>query len=195
VRRTCRLGLWGSSVSEKTVNNPKVKRLVTSNVTFDLSVINQFNTDCFLAIAQQFHIPVIACNYCSFWPWTPNSFGNPDSPSYIPILFAQSSNKMSFFERLSNTFWYSFHHVHHQLPMNAPVYRIAKQRFGESLTALSLLARNTTLILVNNRFISNVQVLWTLGSLRWPVHFKPTKKLPEVRRLPIITPHILYVLY
>ena len=80
--------------------------------------------------------------------------------------------------------------------MNAPAHRIAKQRFGESLPVLSLLARNTTLILVNNHIISNgprplvPEVTQVAG-----IHFKPTMKLPEVRRVPIITPQILYVLY
>lgn len=113
------------------------------------------------------------------WPWTPASLGNLDNPSYIPILFAQSSNKMSFFERFSSTFWYSFHHVHHPLPMNAPSRRIPKQCFGESLPALSFLARNTTLILVNNHFTSNGPRPLVPGVIEVAgIHFKPTKKLP-----------------
>ena len=175
------LQIWyeGQFSVRKNVKYPKVKRLITSNVTFDLSATNQFNTDCFLAIAQQFQIPVITYSYCSFWPWTPASLGNPDNPSYIPVLFAQSTNKMSFFERFSSTFWYSFHHVHPPLPMNAPERRIAKQRFGESLPALCLLARNTALMLVNNHFISNGPSPLVLGvNLVARIHFKPTKKLP-----------------
>lgn len=179
MRGVCRFRMRGSLVCEKNVKNPKVKRLITSNVTFDLSAAIQVNTDCFLAIAQQFQIPVITYSYCSFWPWTPASLGNPDNPSYIPILLAQSSNKISFFERFSSTFWYSFHHVHPPIPMNAPECRIAKQRFGESLPALPLLAGNTTLMLVNNHFISNGPSPLVPGVTVVPrTHFKPTKKLP-----------------
>jgi hypothetical protein len=80
--------------------------------------------------------------------------------------------------------------------MNAPAHRIAKQRFGKSLPALSLLARNTTLILVKNHFISNGPssldpvIIEVAG-----IHFKPTKKLPEARSVPITTTHTLHVLY
>ena len=148
-----------------------------------------------MANAQQFQIPVIACSFFSFCPWSPASLGSPDNPSYIPILLAPSSNKMSFFERFSNTGWYSFHHVHHPLPMNAPAHRITKQRLCESLPVLSLFVRNTTLILVNNHFISNDPSPLVPGVIEMAgIHFRPTKKLPEIRRVPIITPQILFVL-
>lgn len=179
MRGVCRFGMRGSLVCEKNVKNPKVKRLITSNVTFDLSAANQFNTDCFLAIAQQFQIPVITYSHCSLWQWTSASLGNPDNPSYIPILFAQSSNKISFFERFSSAFWYSLHHAHPPLQMKAPERRTAKQRFGESLPALSLLARNTTLMLVNNHFISNGPSPLVPGVTAVArINFKQTNKLP-----------------
>jgi glucuronosyltransferase len=191
VRSAFRLGAWGSLVCEKTVQNPQVKSLITSSATFDLFITEEFNTDCFLAIAHKFQIPVITFSSCSFWPWTPARLGTPDNPSYIPIQFAQSSNKMNFFERFSNTFWYLFHHIHHPFLMDAPAHRITKQHFGESLPYLSLLARNTSLIFVNNHFSLNGPRPLVPGVIEVAgIHIKPTEKLPEVRRVPITNPQI-----
>jgi glucuronosyltransferase len=191
VRSAFRLGRWGSLVCEKTLQNPHVRRLLASNATFDLFITEQFNTDCFLAMAHKFQIPIIAFSSCSLWPWIPARLGNPDNPSYIPIQFAQSFNKMNFFERLSNTFWYLFHHVHHPFLMDAPAHRIARQHFGQSLPALSLLARNTSLIFVNNHFSLNAPRPLVPGVIEVAgIHIKPIKKLPEVRGVPIITPRI-----
>lgn len=122
VRSAFRLGQWGTVACEKTLQHPQVQRLIASKDTFDLFITEQFNTDCFLAIAHKFQIPVIAFSSCSFWPWTAARLGNPDNPSYIPIQFAESSDKMDFFERFSNTFWYLFHKLHHPFLIDAPAH-------------------------------------------------------------------------
>jgi glucuronosyltransferase len=140
-----------------------------------------FNTDCFLAFAHKFKIPIIGFSTCVFMPWTPGRVGNPDNPAYIPTQFVNSSDKMNFVERFINTFWYIFHKLHYPFLTDAPAHRIAKRHFGESLPALSDLARNTSLIFVNNHFSLNGPRPLVPGVIEVAgIHIQPPKPLPKV---------------
>jgi glucuronosyltransferase len=187
VQSISRLSMWGEVTCEKTLEHSYVQILIKSNETFDLFITEQFNTDCFLAFAHKFSIPVIIFSTTTLMPWAPGKVGNPDNPSYIPLLFSPSIDKMDFAERLWNTFWYLFYQLHHPILMDAPAYKIAKKHFGESLPAMSLLARNTSLILVNNHFSLNRPRPLVPGVVEVAgIHIKPAKKLPEVRHISII---------
>ncbi|PSN55490.1 hypothetical protein C0J52_02575 [Blattella germanica] len=147
VRSAFRLSNWGKMTCEKTFQNPKVKELIKSNETFDLLVTEQFMSDCMLAFGYKFKVPVIALSSCTFWPWTGARIGNPENPAYVPIIFQESSTKMDFSERLSNTFWYLFHKLHYNVLFNLPSHKISSESFGPSLPSISELAQNTSLII------------------------------------------------
>lgn len=175
------LSAWATEICEKSLELPEVQRLIHSNETFDLLIAETFNTDCFLAFSHKFKIPVIGFSTCVFMPWTPGRVGNPDNPSYIPIQFVHSSDNMNFIERFLNTFWYLFHKLHSPFLLDAPAYLIAKQHFGESLPPLSHLARNTSLIFVNNHFSLNRPRPLVPGVVEVAgIHIKPANVLPKV---------------
>ncbi|PNF35871.1 hypothetical protein B7P43_G09429 [Cryptotermes secundus] len=113
-------------------------------------------------------------------PWANSRFGNPDNPSHVPLYSGQSTGKMIFSERLLNTFWYLFHKLHHLFLMEARANKFARKHFGESLPALSQLARNTSLIFVNRHFSLNGPRPLVPGVIEVAgIHMKPVKKLPE----------------
>lgn len=175
------LSAWATEVCEKSLELPDVQRLINSEEKFDLLVAEMFNTDCLLAFAYKFKIPIIGFSSCVFMPWTPGRVGNPDNPAYIPTQFVPYSDKMNFVERFTNTFWNIFHKLHYPFLMDAPAHRIAKQHFGESLPALSHLARNTSLIFVNNHFSLNRPRPLVPGVIEVAgIHIKPAKPLPKV---------------
>ena len=175
------LSAWGVEACEKTLELPDAQHILNSGEKFDLLIAEMFNTDCFLAFAHKFKIPIIGLSTCAFLPWTPGRVGNPDNPAYIPIQFVASTDKMSFVERFINTFWNIFHKHHYPFLMDAPAYRIAKRHFGESLPALSDLARNTSLIFVNNHFSLNRPRPLVPGVIEVAgIHIKPPKPLPKV---------------
>jgi glucuronosyltransferase len=178
------LSEWAAEACEKTCEHPDVQKLIKSDDKFDLLITEMFNTDCFLAFAHKFKIPIIGFSSCVFMPWTPDRVGNPDDPAYIPTHFVASSDKMNFSERLLNTFWYLFHKLHYPFLTDAPAYKIAKKHFGESLPALSHLARNTSLILVNNHFSVNRPRPLVPGVVEVAgIHIKPAKALSKVSSL------------
>jgi glucuronosyltransferase len=172
---------WAAEVCEKTFQHPEVQKLMKSDEKFDLLITEMFNTDCFLAFAHKFKIPVIGVSTCVFMPWTPDRVGNPDNPAYIPTHFVFSSDKMNFSERLLNTFWYLFHKFHYTFLTVPRDHKIAMKHFGESLPALSVLARNTSLILVNNHFSLNRPRPLVPGIVEVAgIHIKPPKALSKV---------------
>jgi glucuronosyltransferase len=178
------LSEWGTEACEKTLENPNVQELIKSDEKFDLLMVEMFNTDCFLAFGHKFRIPIIGFSSCTFMPWTPGRVGNPDNPAYIPTQFVLSSDKMNFMERFLNTYWYIFHHLHYPFLMDAPAHELAKQHFGESLPPLSHLARNTSLIFVNNHFSLNRPRPLVPGVIEVAgIHIKPAKALPKVKSL------------
>jgi glucuronosyltransferase len=175
------LSVWVAEACEKTLQLPHVQHILNSDEKFDLLIAEMFNTDCFLAFAHKFKIPIIGLSTCVFLPWTPDRVGNPDNPAYIPTQSMASSDKMSFVERFINTFWNIFHKLHYPILMDAPAYRIAKRHFGESLPALSDLARNTSLIFVNSHFSLNRPRPLVPGVIEVAgIHIKSPKPLSKV---------------
>ena len=175
------LSAWGAEACEKTFELPDVQHILNSDEKFDVLIAEMFNTDCFLAFAHKFKIPIIGFSTCVFMPWTPGRVGNPDNPAYIPTQFVTFSDKMNFVERFINTFWQTFHKLHYPFLTDAPAHRIAKRHFGESLPALSDLARNTSLIFVNNHFSLNRPRPLVPGVIEVAgIHIKPPKPLPKV---------------
>ncbi|PSN55495.1 hypothetical protein C0J52_02576 [Blattella germanica] len=139
-----RLGEWGAQACENTLKHPPVQELLKSDQKFDLLITETFNTDCFLAFAHKFKIPSIALSTCVFMPWSPDRIGNPDNPSYIPIEYSASSDRMDFVERLTNTFFYVVHKILAKYTMDAKAHKIASKYFGDNLPSMPELARNTT---------------------------------------------------
>jgi len=181
ISSTLALSAWGIEACEKTLELPDVQLILNSDEKFDLLIAEMFNTDCFLAFAHKFKIPIIGFSTCVFMPWTPGRVGNPDNPAYIPTQFVTSSDKMNFVERFINTFWNIFHKLNYPLLMDAPAHRIAKRHFGASLPALSDLARNTSLIFVNNHFSLNRPRPLVPGVIEVAgIHIKPPKPLLKV---------------
>lgn len=61
-----------------------------------------FNTDCLYGVAWKLQAPVISLSSCNLMPWHYDRVGNPHIPSYVPSLFMEHSDKMTFSQRLMN---------------------------------------------------------------------------------------------
>jgi glucuronosyltransferase len=160
---------------------PKVQQLV--NQRFDLIITELFNTDCFLGLIHLLKAPFIYFSSSVLMPWANDRIGNPDNPSYIPNLFQSHSDKMSFFERLSNTFdtlvdkW-----ILYPLIFDLPGRSIAEKRLEVPLPPLWEIAKRGNLILVNSHFSLSKPRPMVPGVVEvGGIHIDtPPKKLPQV---------------
>jgi glucuronosyltransferase len=159
----------------------KVQQLV--NQRFDLIITELFNTDCFLGLIHVLKTPFIYFSSSVLMPWANDRIGNPDNPSYIPNIFQQHSDKMGFFERLSNAVdtilekW-----IVYPLLFDLPGRSIAEKQLGVPLPPLADIARRGSLILVNTHFsLSKARPLVPAVIEVGGIHIdRPPNKLPQV---------------
>jgi glucuronosyltransferase len=169
---------------EMVFKHPNVQTLLKSEEKFDLIITEIFVSDCFLGFVHKFQAPYISVMSSVPLPWSTARTGTPDSPAYVPNYFSQFTDKMSFWERLQNTAHTELLKWLHFYCSELPTHRIATKYFGNDLPALSEIARNVSLVLVNSHFSMNyprptVPAVLEVGGL----HIQSPSKLPQVRVL------------
>ncbi|XP_058832777.1 UDP-glycosyltransferase UGT5-like isoform X2 [Topomyia yanbarensis] len=94
---------YGHTVTNETLKQPAVVKLLTSNEKFDLIVMEAFMNDAMLGFAHHFNAPCIGMSTFGASKWTTDLVGTPAPPSYVPNPFLAFTDHMSFKERLINT--------------------------------------------------------------------------------------------
>jgi glucuronosyltransferase len=174
-----------------------VKILLKSEEKFDLIINEIFGSDCFLGFVHKFKVPYISLMASVALPWSNERTANPDHPAYIPSYFAQYTDRMTFWERLQNTVQTEMIKWAYYYFSELPTHRMASKYFGNDLPALSDIARNVSLVLVNSHFTLNyprptVPAVVEVGGL----HIQSPSNLPQVCTLQtspcshILTPNL-----
>lgn len=123
-------------------------------------------------------VPFVGLSSCALMPWHYDRVGLPDSPSYIPSEFSTFSERMSFWERFEN--WFVTRSV-------KLLYRIVERndnrllaaKFGNGIPDVRDIARNTSLILVNQHYtLSGARPLVPAVVEVGGVHIRNRKPLP-----------------
>ena len=179
--------LWGMSslLCETNLQDPGVQDLIHSkNEHFDLVIIEAFFNECFLGFVHKFNAPVV--QVCSFGgtAWMGNWVGNPNPYSYVPDEFSSYSDRMTFWERLTNTVVGEFMQIgrkYYHLPKQEAIAR-KYFNYTRELPSLSELESSTALVLANSHFsLSYPKPLMPNFVQVGGMHIKPPKELPDVR--------------
>lgn len=93
---------WGEKSCHTFLNSSAIKQILKSKKTYDVILLEQFNSDCMMAVAWKLNAPVIGLSSCPLMPYHSDRFGTPDTPSYVPVLFLKNSEQMTFIQRLGN---------------------------------------------------------------------------------------------
>lgn len=76
---------------------------ITKKKPFDILLTEYFNTECALGVAYKLNITsYVGFSSCALMPYHYDRIGIPDTPSYIPTEFVGFSDKMTFFQRVTN---------------------------------------------------------------------------------------------
>jgi glucuronosyltransferase len=150
---------------------------------FDLIIMEAFFNDCFLGFVHEFRVPVV--QVCSFGgtEWMGDWVGNPNSYAYVPGGFLAYSDRMTFWERLTNALYGIGQRIgrkYYYLPQQDA---IARRHFNytDELPSISELQTSTALVLLNNHFsLSYPKPLMPNMIQVGGMHIKPAKTLPEV---------------
>lgn len=133
------------------MEQPPIKSIITNppkDPPYDLVIIELFAAHCYLAFGRHLKVPVVGVMSSPFHDWSSHWIGVPNEGAYVPNIFSGFSQKMSFVERLTNTFMIHFL----QLQMNYHVNKqneITKQYFGIDATTSDLF-QDLSLVLVNS---------------------------------------------
>ncbi|PSN46983.1 hypothetical protein C0J52_17345 [Blattella germanica] len=167
---------FATSACKIVYEHPQVKQLLERENEFDLVINEIWGNDCFLALTHKFKIPHIGIITSVAYPWSNDRVANPDNPSYIPNFFLPYSDRMSFYERLTNLVFTVGAKYLHYFMSERPTHQIASQHFSD-LPPLSEIARTTSLIFVNSHFSINHPrpgFIEVAG-----LHIKDSKPLPQ----------------
>ena len=175
------LNKFGVSNCEAGLSQPKVQELIKSKETFDVVINDLFHTDCYLAFAYKFKTKIIGISTSALMPWANDRMGNPENPSYIPNLFSPYSDKMSFYERLTNSLQLILFKFMYYIYVEIPTNDIARRHFGDDMPNLSEIAKKTSLVLVNSHPSLNGPRPLVPGVVEvGGIHINPPKPLPKV---------------
>ena len=181
--------LWGLSeaVCHHVLQEENVQKLIHStDLHFDLIIIEAFFNECFLGFAHKFKAPLIqvctygGSNFMADWVGSPNPY------SYVPDEFLDYTDKMNFWQRMYNTVFGTLKHVGRQL-IHLPRQNAALQKYfnyTDDLPPLWELEYKTSLVLLNTHHsLSYPKPLMPNYVQVGGMHMKPPKKLPQVRNV------------
>lgn len=168
------------------------KKLLDSNVfnefvevkgDYDLILVEHFNSDCMLGLIHNYGLPSVGLMSCAILPWTPYRVGGPENPSYVPGMTQALTDKMTFLERVENTFFLYFYIIWYELSIRREEQSILEKRLGRTLPILEDIAKNTSVVLVNTHHsLNGVRVLppsvVEVGGIH--LHNRSLKPLPQV---------------
>lgn len=97
-----------------TLSHPEVQKLLRSDATFDLLLVDSFMMDALLGFAHHYKVPSVVVCTTSTTKWTDEMVRNPYNPAYNPNLFLGSSNRMTLAERIVNALLSLFVEISYQ---------------------------------------------------------------------------------
>lgn len=142
-RISCSTGLQSKQVHE----------LLNSEENYDIILMEMFNSHCFAGFIEKFKAPFIGLSSHVLMPWTNDWFGNPNNPSYIPVIFMDYSDNMSFRERVENTVMLVFNKIFYEYFITPLSEELSVKHLGVPISRNIMY--NASAILVNSHFTLN----------------------------------------
>lgn len=175
---------WGKEACNLTIKSPALAQALKQKIPYDIVLMEQFNTDCLMAVAHILKVPVIGLSSCALMPWHYERVGNPIIPSYIPALFLGQSEKMGFLHRVAN--WVSFHGLNflYNSFAHSAATDLIRRKFGHDMPSTDELVSETSLIFVNQHYsLSGAKPLSPSVIELGGIHIQKAKPLePEIQR-------------
>lgn len=167
--------------NDRTFSHPDLRELFSSDVKFDLIIAELWNSDVFLGFADKFKAPVVVMSSSALLPWGSDRFGLPDNPSYIKSIFLEKMGYLNFYQRLHNCYQVVVSKLVYAWFFNPLSERIARRHFGDSMRPLEVLARDTSLLLLNTHHsLHGVRPLTPQVVQVGGLHVKGPRPLPKV---------------
>uniref|UniRef100_A0A1Y1NF76 UDP-glucuronosyltransferase n=1 Tax=Photinus pyralis TaxID=7054 RepID=A0A1Y1NF76_PHOPY len=170
--------ILGLRVTDLVLNLTEIQTLLSEDQHFDAVIIEQFVNEAFRGFCYRFGAPCIGLSTVAPNRWTNRQMGNPFNPAYVTELFLGYSDRMTFFQRLTNAVvitWEMLLNHFYVLPKHNELL----QKYFPGAPHLYELYFNTSLMLLNAHVATNAPVPLVPNMI--PIggyHIKPPNKLP-----------------
>ncbi|CAH2090412.1 unnamed protein product [Euphydryas editha] len=156
-----------------------VQNLVKSSAKFDVTLVENFNSDCGLGLAYKIGAPVVGLSSCVLMPWYYNRFGIPYNPSYVPFLLLEGGTKPSLYQRVERTvFDFYFKNLYKWYSQRIDQNTLAQ--YFDDIPPLEELGRNIKFLLIYTNFVLNGPSLTTSNVIEvGGYHITKPKPLPD----------------
>lgn len=173
------IAVMAQEMTEKTIEHPNVQKLLNSDETFDVVIVEEFFNPALKALASHFKAHLIVLSTVGANNWINDIVGNSNPISYVPAVTLGYSSPMTFSERLFNTVDYIFQLCTFRLYVFPKQQQLIKKHFPNS-PDVDEIVYNTSLVLLNShpsisQPVPYVPQMVDIGGF----HVKPPKKLPK----------------
>lgn len=143
---------WGRINCDLAYQSAAVKQLIADRPSYDLILMETFNSDCMLGLAHHIGAPVIGLSSSAIMPWQYARMGLPATPSLTPALFMGYSEKMTYRERLAN--WLAFYGMKflYSTFSDADSNEVIAKYIGPDVPDVAELAKRTAAMFVNQHY-------------------------------------------
>ena len=145
---------FGKEICEQDFRTDKIRKFLNDSGPFDVIVTQMFTSDCYLSFMHKFEAPVVGVSTFGIMEWVCEKFGLPSNPAYVPNVFSDLVNPITFARRIDNFLMGIFQKLYYENLMASNGEKTAKEYFGEGLPSLSKIAFNVSMLLVNAHFNS-----------------------------------------
>lgn len=158
----------------------QVHQLLESKDSYDVILIEMFNSHCFAGFIEKFIAPFIGLSSHVLMPWANDWLGNPDNPAYVPNIFMDFSDTIDFFGRVENTVMQIFTKLYYKYIVTPESREYSRDYLGMNVPKDVMY--NASAVLVNSHFTLNrprpvVPGVIEVGGM----HVGKIKPLPKVR--------------
>ena len=181
------LNSFGDKICNAALAEEPMQNLMKSKEKYDIIIVENFFSECFLGYAHIFKAPVVQISTFAGTEDQADIVGNPTPYSYIPDPFQEFDQNMDFKQRLMNTLGYLVQKVAKKFSIRRQNEIMRKFFHDPDMPSLEELQKSTALVLVNHHFsIGSPRPLLPNYVMVGGMHIKPPKKLPTVSNIIII---------
>ncbi|XKL67571.1 hypothetical protein PGB90_003062 [Kerria lacca] len=154
------------------------KIIKSKEKSFDLIIAELYYSTCYNLLAYYLNIPLIVILPPTLFIGTDIIVGNPNNPSFVPLINTPYTTKMNFWQRFTNTVQYVIENIAYYYYFNHYMEEISKNYFNIELPTYDTLHKQVALAFYNNHFSFVSRPLVPNAINIAGIHIKESKSLP-----------------
>ncbi|KAF5292539.1 hypothetical protein FQR65_LT01685 [Abscondita terminalis] len=162
--------------------SPKYQEVVKAEENFDVIVSEFFMTNCMLLpFLKKSNSPFIGLKSHVMMPWENPWVGNPDNPSYIPSMFMDYTDRMTFWTRLEGSLVLVYNYIYYRWIFEKQDFELVEKYFGVEYLPSRDVLYNVSLVLVHSHFSLHGSRPYVPNVIEYGgTHIKTPKPIPKI---------------